>query len=58
MLDLINEKGNSIYPYVELVDDFEMAMDLEKAKYYYDLGLKQKNLKDMDVLEEREFYFK
>lgn len=58
MLDLINEKGNSIYPYVELVDDFEMAMDLEKAKYYYDLGLKQKDLKDMDVLEEREFYFK
>ena len=51
MLDLIKEKNNnSIYPYVQLVDDYKMIGDLEKAKYYYDL-------KDLDVLEERKDYF-
>ena len=54
MLDLIKEKHNSIYPYVELVDDFIYVGNKEKAKYYYDLGMKQKNLKDLDVLESRE----
>ena len=57
MLDLIAEKHNSIFPYVELVDDYEMVGNLERAKYYYDLGMKQKNLKDVDILEERKFYF-
>lgn len=58
MLDLIQKKNNSIYPYIELVDDFEMVGNLKKAKYYYDLGMKQSNLKDLDVLEERIGYFK
>lgn len=58
MLDLIQEKHNSIYPYIELVDDFAMIGNLEKAKYYYDLGMKQNNLEDLDVLEERKNYFK
>ena len=58
MLDLIKEKNNnSIYPYVQLVDDYKMIGDLEKAKYYYDLGMQQKNLEDLDVLEERKDYF-
>ena len=57
MLDLIAEKHNSIFPYVELVDDYEMVENLERAKYYYDLGMEQKNLKDLDILEERKFYF-
>lgn len=57
MLDLIEEKHNSIYPYVELVDDYAMLGDLKKAKYYYDLGMKQTNLKELDVLEERSDYF-
>lgn len=34
-----------------------MIGNLEKAKYYYDLGMKQKDLEDMDVLEERNDYF-
>ncbi len=54
MLNLIKEKHNSIFPYVELVDDFIYVGNKEKAKYYYDLGMKQKNLKDLDVLESRE----
>ncbi len=58
MLDLISEKRNSIYAYVELVDDFEMNGDLNKSKYYYDLGLKQIHLDDWDVLEERKDYFR
>lgn len=57
MLDLIEEKHNSIYPYVQLVDDFEMIKDMEKAKYYYELGLKYKDYNDYEVLEEREDYF-
>jgi len=58
MLDLINENRNSIYAYVELVDDYEMVGNLEKAKYYYDLGMKRTDLKDLDSLREREDYFK
>ncbi len=57
MIDLITVKHNSIFPYVELVDDYEMVGNLERAKYYYDLGMKQKNLKDLDILEERKYYF-
>ena len=56
-LDLIAEKHNSIFPYIELVDDYEMIGNLEKAKYYYDLGMKEKHLKDLDALEERKYYF-
>ena len=58
MLDLISEKRNSIFAYVELVDDYEMIGDLKKSKYYYDLGMKQTNLEDLNVLEERKDYFK
>lgn len=58
MLDLIAEKHNSIYPYVELVDNYEMVGNLKKAKYYYDLGMKKTDLEDIDVLEERKYYFK
>lgn len=57
MINLINEKHNSIYPYVELVDDYEMVGNLERAKYYYNLGMKQSKLDDIDVLEERNDYF-
>lgn len=57
MLDWISKKHNSIYAYVELVDDYEMVGDLKKSKYYYDLGMKQTNLDDLDVLEERNDYF-
>ena len=46
MLDLIHEKDNSIFPYVELVDDFEMIGNSDKAKYYYDLGMSKKDLKE------------
>ena len=56
MVNLINSKNNSIYPYVELVDDFEMVGNLEKAKFYYDMGMKTK-FDDIDVLEERKSYF-
>ena len=57
MLALIKEKNNSIYPYVELVDCYQMIKDFDKARYYYDLGLKQTGLEDMGVLEERKDYF-
>ncbi len=57
MLDLINENRNSIYAYVELVDDYEMVGNLEKSKYYYDLGMKRTDLKELDALEERKDYF-
>ena len=57
MLDWISKKHNSIYAYVELVDDYEMVGDLKKSKYYYDLGMKQTNLDDLDVLEEKNDYF-
>lgn len=57
MLDLIDENHNSIYPYVELVDDYQMIGDLKKSKYYYDLGMKRTDLEDLDVLEERKNYF-
>lgn len=57
MLDLIAENRNSIFAYVELVDDYEMVGNLEKAKYYYDLGLKRTDLEDLDALEERKDYF-
>ncbi len=58
IIDLINEKRNSIYAYVELVDDYEMVEYLKKSKYYYDLGMHRTDLKDLDVLEERKDYFK
>ncbi len=58
MIDLINEKRNSIYAYVELVDDYEMVGDLKKSKYYYDLGMNRTDLKELDALEERKDYFK
>lgn len=58
ILDLIKEKRNSIYAYVELVDDYEMIGNLEKSKYYYDLGMKRTDLDDLDALEERKSYFK
>ncbi len=57
MLDLITENRNSIYTYVELVDDYEMVGNLEKAKYYYDLGMKRTDLEELDALEERKDYF-
>lgn len=58
MLDLIAENRNSIFAYVELVDDYEMIGDLKKSKYYYDLGMKRTDLEDLDALEERKDYFK
>ena len=57
-IDLINEKRNSIYAYVELVDDYEMVGNLSKSKYYYDLGIKRTDLEDLEALEERKDYFK
>lgn len=57
MLDLITENRNSIYAYIELVDDYKMVGNLEKAKYYYDLGMKRTDLEELDVLEERKNYF-
>jgi hypothetical protein len=36
MLDLITERGKSIYEYVELVEDYEVIGNLEKAKYILD----------------------
>lgn len=56
-LNLIKEKNNSIYPYVELVDCYRFVKNLDKAKYYYDLGMKQTNLDDLDVLEQRLDFF-
>ena len=58
ILDLIKENRNSIYAYVELVDDYEMIGNLKKSKYYYDLGMKRTDLDDLDALEERKDYFK
>ena len=58
ILDLIKENRNSIYAYVELVDDYEKIGNLEKSKYYYDLGMKRTDLEDLDALEERKDYFK
>ena len=57
MLNLIKEKNNSIYPYVELVDCYQFVKNMDKAKYYYDLGMKQTNLDDLDVLEQRLDFF-
>lgn len=57
MLNLIKEKNNSIYPYVELVDCYRFVKNMDKAKYYYDLGMKQTNLDDLDVLEQRLDFF-
>lgn len=58
MINLINEKRNSIYAYVELVDDYEMVGDLKKSKYYYDLGMNRTDLKELDALEERSIFKK
>ena len=58
MIDLINKKRNSIYAYVELVDDYEMVGDLKKSKYYYDLGMNRTDLKELDALEERSIFNK
>lgn len=58
ILDLIKENRNSIYAYIELVDDYEMIGNLEKSKYYYDLGMKRTDLEDLDALGERKDYFK
>lgn len=57
MLQLIAKKHNSIYSYVELVDDYMMIGNIEKSKYYYDLGMKRTDLEDLDALEERSNYF-
>ena len=57
ILDLIKEKRNSIFAYVELVDEYYMIGDLKKYKYYYDLGMKRIDLSDLDALEERNDYF-
>ena len=35
-----------------------MIGNLEKSKYYYDLGMKRTDLEDLDALEERKVYFK
>ena len=58
ILDWIKENRNSIYAYIELVDDYEMIGNLEKSKYYYDLGMKRTDLEDLDALGERKDYFK
>ena len=57
MSDYIKKHLNNGYAYVELVDDFMEIGDLDKARYYYDLGMKRKNLKDRVALEERIDYF-
>ena len=57
ILDWIKTGRNSIYSYVELIDDYQMIGNLKKAKYYYDKGLKQKHLTDLDAISERSDYF-
>lgn len=58
MLDYIRKNPKQVYAYVELVDDFKMVHDLDKAKYYYDLGMKIEDTEEKDALEERNDYFK
>lgn len=57
LVDYLKKSPKSVYIYVELVDDFRWIGNLEKAKYYYDLGLSYKDLEDRDILEERSDYF-
>ncbi len=57
MFDLMNEMPDSVWPYVELVDDFLEFNNKEKALFYYEKGLKNA-LEDLDALEERADYFK
>lgn len=57
ILDWINTGRHSIFSYVELIDDYKMIGNLKKAKYYYDEGLKQKHLEDLDAISERSDYF-
>ena len=57
MLKYLEKHPKSTFAYVELVDDFERIGNLEKARYYYDLGLSQENMEDIDALEERIYYF-
>ena len=57
ILDWINTGRHSIFSYVELIDDYQMIGNLKKAKYYYDEGLKQKHLEDLDAISERSDYF-
>lgn len=58
MLDLINKNNNSIYPYMQLVDSFIEIGNMEKAKYYYNLGMKQTHIKDIKFLEDMKDYLK
>ena len=57
ILDWINTGRHSIFSYVELIDDYKMIGNLKKAKYYYDEGLKQKHLEDLDAISERSDHF-
>ena len=58
MLDLIEKSNNSIYPYIQLVDSFVDVGNLDKAKYYYDLGMKQTHIKNIKFLEDLKDYLK
>ena len=57
MLKYLEKHPKSTFAYVELVDDFERIGNLEKSRYYYDLGLSQGKMEDIDALEERIYYF-
>jgi len=58
MLDLIEKSNNSVYPYIQLVDSFVDVGNLDKAKYYYDLGMKQTHIKNIKFLEDLKDYLK
>ena len=44
------DKDSRIYCY-------HFVKNMDKVKYYYDLGMKQTNLDDLDVLEQRKDCF-
>ena len=53
MKKYIEKHPKNVFGYVELVDDFVMINNLDKAKYYYELGIINKDMIDLDVLEDR-----
>lgn len=53
MKKYIENHPKNVFGYVELVDDFVMINNLEKAKYYYELGIKNRDMLDLDILEDR-----
>ena len=53
MKGYIEKHPKNVFGYVELVDDFVMINNLEKAKYYYELGINNRDMLDLDILEDR-----